>query len=110
MGAHVAGPTVRRALSILFKLVGRPAGQSARLRHTVLAPRIFYPLKNKIFFKGVKFNPFLRLGKKNNPQKLRFRGNIYHFRVFYLERFVPEPKESSNIMEIGFKLAKIEYF
>ena len=39
-----------------------------------------------------------------------FCGNIYHFRVFYLESVSPEPNESSIIMKIGFKFAKIEYF
>ena len=47
---------------------------------------------------------------KYNPKKLTFYGNIYHFRVFYLESASPELKESSIIMKIGFKFAKIEYF
>ena len=37
------------------------------------------------------------------PQKLRFC-------VFYLETSAPEPKFALNIVEIDFKLAKIEYF
>ena len=48
--------------------------------------------------------------QKEIPQKLMFCGNIYHFRVFYLESVSPEPNESSIIMKIGFKFAKIEYF
>ena len=47
---------------------------------------------------------------KYSPKKLAFCGNIYHFRVFYLESASPELKESSIIMKIGFKFAKIEYF
>ena len=44
------------------------------------------------------------------PQKLWFCINIYNFIGFYLETSAPEPKFASNIVEIDFKLAKIEYF
>ena len=47
---------------------------------------------------------------KYSPKKLTLCGNIYHFRVFYLESSSPELKESSIIMKIGFKFAKFEYF
>ena len=50
------------------------------------------------------------MARQNNPKKLTFCGNIYHFRVFYLEGASPELKEPSIIMKIGFKFAKIEYF
>ena len=43
-----------------------------------------------------------------SPKKLTFCGNIYYFRVFYLESSSPELKESSIIAKIGFELAKLE--
>ena len=44
------------------------------------------------------------------PQKYHFCVNIHQFRVFYLEPSAPELKIATNIMEICFKLIKIEHF
>ena len=41
--------------------------------------------------------------------KMQFCAYIYHFSVFCIETSAPEPKIPSKIVEIGFKLAKIEY-
>ena len=66
--------------------------------------------RNETNFGGGKFRGGFGGSTKYSPKKLAFCGNIYHFRVFYLESASPELKESSIIMKIGFKFAKIEYF
>ena len=70
----------------------------------------FCPPQNKKYFGGGNFGGVLGGSTKYSPKRLTFCGNMYHFRVFYLESASPELKDSSIIMKIGFKFAKIEYF
>ena len=61
--------------------------------------------QNKKGFGGGNFG-----GTRQNQNVINVLWKIYYFRVFYLESVSPEPRESSIIMKIGFKFAKIEYF
>jgi len=66
--------------------------------------------QNEKYFGGGNFGGGFGSSTKYIRKKLMFFGNIFYFRVFYLDSASPEPKESSIIMKISFKFAKIEYF
>ncbi len=96
-------------MSRLARCLGAPAALLAGyVRCDVRRPSA--SPKTKTIFWGGNFGGGFGGSTKYSPKKLTFRGNIYHFRVFYLESASPEPKESSIIMKIGFKFAKIEHF
>ena len=70
----------------------------------------FAPPKTKKSFWGPNFGGGFGGLTKRNSSEINVLWKYLSFRVFYLESVSPEPNESSIIMKIGFKFAKIEYF